>query len=81
MSSNLKPIVLMNGTTITSGAYLIGANSGWVVSHTADLNGDGKADILLKHTDGSTYALLMNGITVVSGAYLIGAGSGWVVVP
>jgi hypothetical protein len=50
------------------------------LSHTLDLNGDGKADILLKHTDGSIYAWTMGGPTVTAGGYLMGAGS-WSVVP
>ena len=45
----------MNGTAITASANLIGAGAGWSVTHTADLSGDAKADILFKHTDGRVY--------------------------
>ena len=68
---------LMNGTNITSGADLIGAGSGWTISHIADFNGDGKADILWRHTDGRIAMWLMNGTSLISGAGLLGAGSGW----
>ncbi len=68
---------LMNGTTVTSSADLLGANSGWTVTHTADFNGDGKADILYQHTDGRVAMWLMDGTTLISGAGLLGAASGW----
>jgi FG-GAP-like repeat len=67
----------MNGTTMTGSAGLIGAGSGWSVKRTADLNGDGKADIVWQHTDGSTAVWLMNGTTTASSANLIGPASGW----
>ncbi len=68
---------LMNGTTLISGAGLLGPNSGWSVTHVADFNGDGKADILFSHTDGRVAMWLMNGSTLVSGAGLLEAASGW----
>jgi FG-GAP-like repeat len=74
-------MLLMNGTTVTSGAYLT-TGATWTLANTSsntsntDLNGDGKADIILKHTDGSLYLLLMNGTAVSSGAYLT-TGNTW----
>ena len=74
-------VYLMNGINITGGAELLGAGSGWSVGQIADLNGDGKADLLLKHTDGRLYVYLMNGLTVTIGTNLLGAGSGWSTAP
>ena len=68
---------LMNGTTKSFAAGMIGAGSGWSVKHVADFNGDGKADLLWQHTDGSVGMWLMNGTTKSFAAGLIGAGSGW----
>jgi glucose/arabinose dehydrogenase len=68
---------LMNGLTISNGAYLLSANSGWSIAKVADLDGDGKSDILIQHTDGSLYAWIMNGLTVTTGGYVLGAGTGF----
>jgi alpha-tubulin suppressor-like RCC1 family protein/fibrillarin-like rRNA methylase len=76
-SAGVTTAWLMNGTTIASSVDLIGAASGWSISHVADFNGDGRADILWRHTDGRAAMWLMNGTTLTSGAGLIGAGAGW----
>jgi hypothetical protein len=67
----------MNGLSITGGDYVLAAGSGWKVVAVADLDANGKADILIEHTDGSLYARLMNGLAITNGAYLLGAGTGW----
>jgi hypothetical protein len=56
---------------------LLGANSGWRVTHTADLNGDGKSDLLWQHNDGATAVWLMNGVALQTGTGLLAANSGW----
>jgi hypothetical protein len=68
-------LLLMNGTTVQSGAYLTTGNT-WALATTADFDGDGKSDIMLRQTNGSLYMLLMNGTTVQSGAYLA-TGNTW----
>ena len=70
----------MNGAVGASGAYLTSGNA-WVVKTIGDFNGDGKADVVIQNSDGSSYMLLMNGTAVASGAYLTTAGSGWTVRP
>jgi hypothetical protein len=43
----------------------------------ADFNGDGKADLVLRHTDGTVQVWLMNGAAVMQIATWANAGSGW----
>jgi glucose/arabinose dehydrogenase len=68
---------LMNGTTTTATANLIGAGAGWTVTHIADLDGNGKSDIVFRHTDGRVYVYQMDGVTVTGGKELMPAGLGW----
>jgi hypothetical protein len=70
----------MNGSTITSGALLLGSGSPWTVTHALDTNGDGKADLILRHTDGSVYLWTMNGVPS-GGAFLLLGANPWTVVP
>jgi FG-GAP-like repeat len=71
--------VLMNGYTATGSATFMAPGSGWTATHIADFNGDGKADILWRHTDGRVAAWLMNGLVSTGGAIFMSAGSGWTV--
>jgi hypothetical protein len=70
----------MNGVAISSSAGILGADPNWRVSHTIDLNGDGKSDLIWRRTDGSISAWLMNGTSATSTAGLRGPGT-WQVVP
>jgi hypothetical protein len=66
----------MNGTAATAQT-----NLAWTVSHVADFNGNGKADLLWRNTtDGSFMMWLMAGTALTSGTGLLGA-SPWSVVP
>jgi hypothetical protein len=73
----------MNGLSVTGAAFLLNAGSGWSVApqwsvtHTTDLDGDGKADILFKNIDGSVYGWTMNGLVITTGGYMIGPAQGW----
>jgi uncharacterized delta-60 repeat protein len=75
---------LMNGTAqlnvagMTNNAIL-NPGPGWGLSHTADLNGDGKADILWRHIDGRIAAWTMSGVVPINGAVL-SPGAGWSIV-
>ena len=59
---------------VTNKIYVANFNS---ITHTADLNGDGKADILWKHTDGTVNAWLMNGLSVSGTSLVLGANTGY----
>lgn len=65
----------MNGTASSIVATLISHHPNRAITDIADLNGDRKADILDRHTDGSTVVWLMNGTTLGSGEGLSGPGT------
>jgi YD repeat-containing protein len=70
---------LLNSSSVALPAILVGGSAGYTVKHTGDFNGDGQADMLLEHADGSTIILLMNGSAVMTSATLIDSNTGWVV--
>jgi Galactose oxidase, central domain/FG-GAP-like repeat/Divergent InlB B-repeat domain/Kelch motif len=67
---------LMNGVAATQVAGLLPAG-GYTVTHVADLDGNGKADTLIRHTDGTTIGWLHDGLNVVGQTTFFAAGSGW----
>jgi Peptidase M66/FG-GAP-like repeat len=68
---------LMSGTTVLSSANIINNEANWNITHTADFNGDGKADILWRKNDGSVTMWLMNGTSNISALGLIGPTADW----
>jgi hypothetical protein len=66
-------LYLTNGASST----LRGPGTGWHLTHVADFNGDGKADILWRHDDGAVEMWLMDGATVLQTATLMPGGSAW----
>jgi FG-GAP-like repeat/Divergent InlB B-repeat domain/NHL repeat len=67
---------LMNGLSATQVAGLLPAG-GYTVTHVADLDGNGKADTLVRHTDGTSIGWLHDGLNVVGQTTFFAAGSGW----
>jgi glucose/arabinose dehydrogenase len=68
---------LMNGTSISAAANILTTDPTWSVSHIADFNGDGKADILWRNTDGRVTVWLMNGNTILGAVGLLGPDANW----
>jgi len=69
---------LMNGLSPASSAVLLN-DPAWKVTHTGDLSGDGKTDLLWRSSGGATRAWLMNGTAVASSTTLL-TDRNWTVV-
>jgi serralysin len=63
---------------VTSGG-IAGSNPGssWHLVGAADVNGDGKADILWQNSNGTPAVWFMNGTSLLSGAALPNPGTPW----
>src|SRR5574337_2159731 len=62
---------LMNGTTVIGGGLLL-TDPNFKVIATADLNGDGRSDLIWYNAaTGQTTTWLMNGTTVIGGGLLL----------
>ncbi|MCC6889869.1 MAG: FG-GAP repeat protein, partial [Hyphomicrobiales bacterium] len=70
---------LLNGVSVSQSGGVGSATSDWTIAETGDLNGDGKSDIIWRHSGGSVAAWLLNGITVTQSAGIGGATSDWVI--
>jgi len=57
-------IWFMDGTTLSSSAFMTSASPAWTIAGVGDYNGDGKADILFQKTDGTPVIWTMNGTNV-----------------
>jgi hypothetical protein len=65
----------MNGTTYLAGSIVL-ANPAWQPTHLADLDGDGRADIIWRNAAiGETNAWLMNGLAMLRGGRISVPGS------
>ena len=67
---------LMDGNKATSAGGLILPGNG-TVTHTADFNGDGRADILFRKDDGAVTLRLMDGLAATDTKELIGPNPDW----
>lgn len=67
------------GQNVSSAILPMPFDAGWKISHLADLNGDGRADFILRHTDGRIYAYLSapTGGSSPGESIILGAGTGW----
>ena len=67
----------MNGTQIVQSGSLGGVTNDWQIAGVGDFNGDGKADILWRHTNGQVYEWLMNGVAISGQGSPGGATNDW----
>jgi len=60
----------MHEAIVASSGYLPTVDSAWTIRQLADLNGDGRTDILWREgVSGNTYVWLMNGLAKTAGAF------------
>jgi len=60
---------------------LLGGTTTWTIVRLGDFNGDGRSDIIWRHSDGTTAIWLMDGIGISSFGDLLGKNTGWSAVP
>jgi hypothetical protein len=81
--SGLNAIWQMDGTTVSSGAFIPSVSAGWNIGGVGDFNADGKSDILWRNTSTGENAIwLMNGFTRASSNYIPGVPAalpGWTI--
>lgn len=70
-------IWLMGGAAIWASGSAGVAVAAWDIQGTGDFNGDGRADILWRHTDGATAIWFMNGTTQSSAGFPGSASMDW----
>jgi hypothetical protein len=70
---------LANGA-VSGTANIANPGLNWRIAGVGDQNGDGKADILLQHTDGSVAQWLMDGANIAGATVVANPGAEWQVV-
>jgi hypothetical protein len=67
----------MNGTGVIHSGALGGSDSDWHIVGVGDFNGDGRADILWRHTSGFVSQWLVDGTTIIGAGSPGAATSDW----
>lgn len=72
MNDGTVAVWIMRGTTFIGSAVVnySPVASGWTIRGVADVNGDGKADLIFEHNDGSLAVWFMNGVNATAASFL-----------
>ncbi len=70
----------MNGTAIIGGGNVATVDPAWQIVGSGDYNGDDHADILWRHTSGTTYLWLMNGTAIIAAGQVATLDAAWQIV-
>ncbi|MCB4820233.1 FG-GAP-like repeat-containing protein [Roseicella aerolata] len=67
----------MNGLAVSGGGFVAHAEADWSVAGVADFDGDGRADILWRHTDSTVALWRMDGTAYLGGGSIHRPGADW----
>jgi hypothetical protein len=56
---------VLNGASVISASAVATVTPDWTIQRIGDFNGDGKADILWRHTAGFVHLWVLNGASVI----------------
>jgi hypothetical protein len=68
---------LLDGPHVIGSGVPGAAGTDWTVAGMADFNGDGKGDVLWRHTSGTVAVWLLNGPSVIATGVQGGATTDW----
>jgi hypothetical protein len=67
----------MNGFTFLGGQIIGQIGTEWTLNGIGDLNGDGKADLLFRDTQGNVLESQMNGFSFAASQAIAQVGADW----
>ena len=67
--------VISSSSFLTAGGAVVAPDASWSVAGISDFNGDGKADVLWRNTDGTLADWTMSGTAITSSATVTSAGA------